>query len=83
MEGTNVTLGDVEALIDIQSRQFQQSITDNLNRGLQAHMAIATHDLRNDNKVASIQQGLRRELQQETDQTIQTQEQFIQTHNNY
>ncbi len=61
--GTNVTLGDVQALMDIQFRQFHQSMIDNLHR-LQARMALATQELSNDNTEAI--QDLRRDLRQET-----------------
>jgi hypothetical protein len=78
--GTNVTLGDVQALMDIQSRQFHQSMIDNLHR-LQARMTLATQELSNDNTEA-IQEDLRRDLRQETTaQATQAQEQLMQTRN--
>jgi hypothetical protein len=57
--GTNVTLADVQTLMNIQSRQFLQSMTENLNR-LQTHMAATTHDLRKDS--ASAMHHLRNDL---------------------
>jgi hypothetical protein len=43
--GTYVTLGDVQALMDIQSRQFHWSMMDNLNQMQAQRMAIATQEL--------------------------------------
>jgi hypothetical protein len=75
MGATGITLEDVQSsLMQIQSRQFQQSITDSINR-VQANMGTITQELRSDqtNALHSLRQTLRREAEQAT----QNQEQFM------
>jgi hypothetical protein len=79
LEGTHVTLGDVQSLMDIQSRQFHQCMMDNLSR-MQSRMAIATQALSDEN--ADAMRNLRRDLRQEeaTQSTQQAQEELLQNH---
>jgi hypothetical protein len=78
MGGTNVTLADVQTLMNIQSRQFQQSMTENLNR-LQAHLVVTTQDLREDS--VNAMHHLQNDFQREADQTAQVQGELMRTHN--
>jgi hypothetical protein len=64
---TSITRADVQSLMQIQSRQFQQSIVDSIDR-VQANMGTITQELRSDqtNTLHTLRQPLRRETEQAT-----------------
>jgi hypothetical protein len=71
---TSITLEDVQSLMQIQAKQFQQSMTDNINR-VQRNFLDMTDELRSDQEHAV--QNLRSTLRNEMEQTTQHQERFI------
>ncbi len=74
-----IMIPKIEILMQIQSRQFQQSITDSINH-VQANILDITEELRSDQTHAV--QSLRSTLQREMEQATQQQEQFIRDQGN-
>ncbi len=71
---TGITLEDIQSLMQIQAKQFHQSLTDSLTH-VQANILDITDELRSDQNHAV--QNLRSTLRREMEQTTQNQEQFM------
>jgi hypothetical protein len=71
---TSITLEDIQSLMQIQAKQFHQSMTDSINC-VQANFLDITDELRSDQDHAV--HDLRSTLRREMEQTTQSQEQFM------